>query len=67
MLKEKVWAWNLNKAFEYAKLSAEQGHPYGQRLLAEFYENGVGTEINTGLATYWKQTAEDNIKKLQEL
>ena len=58
---------DLNKAFEYAKLSGEQGHPYGQRLLAEFYENGVGTTTNAGLATYWRQTAEDNIKKLEEL
>ncbi len=57
---------DLNQAFEYAKLSAEQGHPYGQRLLAEFYSNGVGTKTNPGLATYWKQTAQDNIKKLEE-
>jgi len=57
---------DLNKAFEYAKLSAEQGHPYGQRLLAEFYDNGIGIEANPGLAAYWQQTGDDNIKKLEE-
>ncbi len=58
---------DLNKAFEYAKLSAEQGHPYGQRLLAEFYANGIGVEANSSLATYWQQTGDDNIKKLEDL
>ena len=58
---------DLDKAFEFAKLSAEQGHPYGQRLLAEFYNNGIGVEANTSLASYWQQTGDDNIKKLEEL
>ena len=53
------------KAFALMKSASEQGHPYAQQSLAEFYVNGTGVEANSSLATYWQQTAADNVNKLE--
>ena len=57
---------DANKAFEMIKLAAEQGHPYAQQSLANFYDNGIGVEPNSSLSAYWRQTSSDNIKKLED-
>ena len=59
-------ALNSEKAFGLMKQAAEQGHPYAQMELARFYSQGIGIEASPALGNYWMQTAEDNLKRLQD-
>jgi TPR repeat protein len=50
-----------NKAFHWATLSGEQGHPGGQAMLARLYLYGYGTKINIGEAKAWcEKSAQQN-------
>lgn len=57
-------AQDSKQAYELMKNAAEQGHPYAQLELARFYSQGIGVETNASLGSYWMQTAEDNLKRL---
>ena len=52
-------------AFVLMKSASEQGHPYAQQILADYYVKGIGVDANSSLASYWQQTAADNVKKLE--
>lgn len=50
---------NQRLAFEYYKMSAENGSVGGMHNLAHFYENGIGCDANIEMAARWYQRAAD--------
>ena len=50
---------NEKLAFEYYKMSAENGSVGGMHNLAHFYENGIGCDANIKMAAQWYQQAAD--------
>ena len=43
--------------FEICEKAAESGNMTAMLKLAEFYEKGIGTDINKEMATYWRKQA----------
>lgn len=54
------------KAFEYYRLSAEQGYPFACLQLAEMLSKGRGTGKDDAAAEMWRKRAEELRKKQQK-